>query len=418
MAAVLCAGMLSGCGGMPKMDLGLGDLGMGNLFESDADKAAAARYANMSGEQAVNQAKATFDKGVEERLGFYAPEHFDDAQDALQDARKLLAKKAKDSEIFKAAYLTEKNVEDGLKVKAAVAQHLAEPLRYQGALERRTADKAYPKEYKDLMEDLGDLISTVEAGKAEKVAKDRDELVAKLRALEIKVIKYNALHPGETLLAKAKELGAEKIAATLYLEATAAHKQADGFVQLNPYEEARINELSAAFTFAAKHLIHVTTETVALQETDKKSLAAVILRQEEQLQRIGKGLGSEDVRDQSLEDQAAALAKKAMELAAKAGEAERLGGKLEQAAKAQAELTEQQANNNTELDNAKTRIAELEQQLAAREAEVKQLQAQMETLTASQEAKEEAGDTQAEEPAAAQPSDAGSTTAPMAEQVI
>jgi hypothetical protein len=92
-------------------------------------------------------------------------------------------------------------------------------------------------------------------------------------------------------------LGAEKIAASLHLEATAAHQQADGFVQLNPYEEARINELSAAFTFAAKHLLHVTTETVALQEMDKKSLAAVILRQEEQLQRIGKGLGSEDVRD-------------------------------------------------------------------------------------------------------------------------
>ena len=393
MAAALSAGLLGGCGNMPNMDLDLSALHMGGLFQSDVEKAAAARYANMTGEQAVNQAEASFNKGVEERLAFYAPEHFDDAQDALQDARKLLAKKAQDSDIFKAAYLTEKNVEDGIQAKAAVKQYLAEPLRYQEALERRAAAEAYPKEYKNLMDDLGDLIRTVEAGKADKVAKDLPELVAGLRALEIKVIKYNALNPGETLLAKAEKLDGDKIAASLYLEATAAHQQADGFIQLNPYEEAKVNELAAAFTFAAKHLLHVTEETVALQEVDKKSLVTVILQQEEQLQRIGKGLGSADVRDQPLGNQAAALATRAMELAAKAEEAKRLSGELEQANKTQADLKGQLGSSETELGSAKARIAELEQQLGAQQAQgssanarITELEQQLQTQTAEAQA--------------------------------
>jgi len=357
-AAGLSVVILSGCGGMPS-------IGFSGLFQSDVKAAAEARYANNSAEQALARAEETFAEGFEQKLGFYAPEHFEDAQDALENARKLVAKKAKDSDVFEAAYRTEKNIEDGLKIKAAVEEQLAEPLRYQAALVKRGTDKSFPKEYDEIMDDLADLIELIEAGKPKKAAEDLPQLVTDLRALEIKTIKFNALNPGQVIMARADKLDAKKIAPALYNEASANLQQADAFIQLNPYQEAKAAELSAAFEFAAKHLLHVVEETIALQGVDKKDLVWGIIQQEDQLLQIGKAMGHVDVRDLPLAKQAAALASKAAELREKEQEATRLHEQLAEAGKSQQALKGELAGLQDDSQQARQRIAELEAQLQA-----------------------------------------------------
>lgn len=383
----LFALLLSGCGSMPSMDFS-------NLFPSEIKEAAQARYANKSIEEALAMAEETFAKGIEEQLEFYAPEHFDDAQDALETARKLVSKKAKTGDIFEHAYLTEKNIEAGMQIKAAVNAHLAEPLRYKSALEKRGSDKSFAKEYANLMDDLDDLIELIEEGKPEKIAKDLPELVADLRALEIKTIKFNALNPGQTVLNRADKQGAEKIAPSLYKEATIALQQAEAFIQLNPYEETKIAEISAAFIFSAKHLLHVTEETIALQGLDKKGLVWAILQQEEQLLEIGKAMGAADVRDRPLAKQSAALAKRARDLLEKEKEAKRLMAALAEADKSQEALKGEISGQQSDVRMAKARINELEEQLKARMAaaeddrlaarsRIAELEEQLEQLAAS-----------------------------------
>ncbi len=355
-AVGLSAVLLSGCGGMPSM-------GFSGLFQSDVNAAAKARYANKNTEEALAGAEAAFAKGVEEKLNFYAPEHFEDARDALENARKLASKKAGGSAVFEEAYRTEKNIEDGIQVKAAVKTQLAEPLRYQEALEKRGTDKSFPKEYADAMDELGDLIDLIEAGKPGKITEDLPGLVTELRALEIKTIKFNVLNPGQMVLARTDELDAEKIAPSLHKEASAAFQQADAFIQLNPYEEAKAAELSAAFVFAAKHLLHVTEATIALQGVDKKSLVWGILQQEEQLLKIGKAMGHTDVRDLPLAKQAVALASKAADLRAKEEEAKRLSNELTEAGKTREALKGELTGVQDDTRMAKARVHKLEEQI-------------------------------------------------------
>lgn len=320
-------------------------------------------YAGLSLEEISGRGEAALRTAREQELNIYAPRRFGEIEKAAEKVRAAVKRENRKS-AMEEAIRGEQLLAEGQKIKSAVKTELSEELRLHASLRKQRADQSFPKDYQKLTSQLGDLIVKVEDGKAEKVLKDKQSLNASLVALEVRVIRHNALHEVESLLADAKKKGAEKLAPLTLREAMTSFQAADVYIQQNPHDEPGVAAKSKEAMFAVQHALRVAD--AVRNRSEMKLTGEQLVREEEQrLLSIGQALGHEDVRDRALSAQVDALVAAVRETAAASSSAEGAAKALQGA--------------KQELAEEKARALRLETELAAAERESGDLRAEART---------------------------------------
>ena len=280
-----------------------GCAGNGKKPENLTDKEKA--YAAMSREELAGKGESIQNHARTLELDIYAPrknKEINKTLDQLRAALKRNDRKSALEEIIRA----ERLLSEGEQTRIFVQAELRDQIAVNASLRKLQAMTVFPKDYQSLASELSELIAKVEDGKSEKISKDMQKLLTALLALEVKVIRFHALHEVEESLADAKKRGVEKFAPLTYAEAVAAFQAAEAYIAQNPHDDAGISAAARAAKFALEHAFNVA-DTVR-DRLDKKLSAEQLVRDEEQdLLSVGKILGIADARDRMLPGQVEAL---------------------------------------------------------------------------------------------------------------
>ena len=258
-------------------------------------------------EQRVTEAKKT-------NMPFFAPNYFIEAAEILSAARKASAEKPKNQLIGDVAK-GEALLDKGDAMMAVVQNHFAQEIELKALLDESNAGEIYPREYEKLIGELSSLIEKVELEKADKIDQNQAELIKAMQALDIQTVQYTALHASDLINAETKNKSGEKLVPVTFAVALEAYKYAENHIAQAPHNKASVQRAGEEALFAARHARHISQQVLSLQNQFKVSVEAIVLQQEKHLLEISNALGHPDLRDQPIDQQAAALVTAAGQLA-------------------------------------------------------------------------------------------------------
>jgi len=300
---------------------------------------------------AVNQIENTLNQAKQEDLPFLAPQHFSMADNALKEAKQLLAENASREKIVQKVAVAEAVIRSGKKVKQNIETILGDALALKQNLETYNAPKTYGREYDTLVSRLEAIIQQIENGKPENTAEGHTALVKDLRELEVRSIIQAVLGEAKETLKRVKYRNGETLAPFTYQDAKNVVEKAEVFIYTNPYDTTAIERVKQEALFATKRALYITEEVAALSHKVNVSLEQVILDEEYRLFRIARILSTADFRNNSLEVQSEMLANAAKTLLEKDTHTEQLITALKQTID-RTQQTTQQLSSMTESINA------------------------------------------------------------------
>jgi len=265
----------------------------------------------------VTDAIAALEKRVaaakKANMPFFAPNYFLEASEISIEAQKSVAKKPK-NELIGDVAKGDAILDKGEAMMAIVQNRFAREIELKGLLDKFNAAGIYPKEYEKVASELSSLIEKVELEKADKIDKDKDDLIKVMQALDIKTVQYTALHGSDLINQDTRSKNGEKQAPATLAVALDAYKYAENRIAQAPHDEESVQRAGEETLFAARHARYVNDQVVNLQNQFKVSVEAIVLQQEKQLLDIANALGHKDPRDQPIDKQAAELAMAASQL--------------------------------------------------------------------------------------------------------
>ena len=272
-----------------------------------------AKYDALSVADAIAALQQRVAAAKKANMSLLAPNYFLEASEALNEVQKSSTKKPKNvliSEVAKGDALLDK----GEAMMVIVQNRFAKEIELKGLLDKFNAAGIFPKEYEKLSGELSSLIEKVELEKADKIDKEKDELIKAMQALDIKTMQYTALHASDVINQDTKNRNGEKQAPATFAIALEAYKYAENRIAQTPHDEEAVQRAGEEALFAARHARYVSEQVVALQTQLKGSVESIVLQHEKHLLDIASGLGQKDLRDQSIDKQVAALAVAASQL--------------------------------------------------------------------------------------------------------
>jgi hypothetical protein len=349
-----------------------------------------AKYDTLSATDAIAALEKRVNEAKSVNMPFLAPDYFREASEILSDAQKSSAKKSKNdliSDIAKADAILDK----GQTMMAIVQNRLANELELKNQLDKDNAAKIYPKEYEKSVSELSSLIEKVELEKADKIDKDKIELLKTMQALEIKTVQYTALHESEVINENTQSKDGEKQAPATLAEALRVYQDAKNRIAQAPHDEASVKRAGDEALFAARHARYVSERVLVLQNKFKESVEPIVLEEEKRLLDISTALGHKDPRDQPIEKQAEEIAQAAGEIVqGQQMSKQTVGVANDQSKVMEKRLKEandamQQANDamqqaNDAMQQANAQLAEKDAQLSGKDAQLKILNDQIAQL--------------------------------------
>lgn len=265
-----------------------------------------ARYDALSVTDAINALEKRIAEARRANMPFLAPNYFIEAFEVLSEAQKTSTKKPKNvliSEIAKGDAILDK----GETMMAVIQNRFAKEIELKGLLDKFNAVGIYPKEYEKVISELSSLIEKVELEKADKIDRNKEELIKAMQALDVKTVQYTALHASDIINIDTKNKNGEKQAPATLAIALEVYKQAEQRIAQAPHDDAAVQRAGEEALFAARHARHISEQVLSLQNQFKISVESIVLQQEKHLLEISNALGHRDLRDQPIDKQVAAL---------------------------------------------------------------------------------------------------------------
>lgn len=359
LAILFAAASLSGCasgGGVPQMK---------KLHQQAATMA---REGELTPADALKQASDSIEAGRREKLSDFAPSHMEEAEKALEEAKKLHASGAKAEKTITKALLSVQMIEAGRQAKEDVHRTLGDLVAQKEILDSLETSLYFSQELDPLMRRYTELIRMVEQKKGEDAFSRKGALLLDMHHLEIRTVTFKALNSAETILKTLQERRLQNHAPITHRFALAEIEKTKRIIETDPRATERIAEASLQSEQAANHTLHVAQAAYALDNLGNKTREEVILEFENWIHRIGTALKAPDVRYMALSDQAAQISSFAAE---KTQSCETRIQRLE-------ELSS--GSSAAEKDAVKT-IADLETQIQQLKARVTEQEALKEELT-------------------------------------
>lgn len=309
-----------------------------------------AQTSNASFDQVLQNVRDLQSQAKQENLAFFSPNYMASAEMALSQAE--AAASTKDQSLAMTEALKAKAFyERGLAIKPLAQEKLSETFSGMKMLQSLGADQRLLSDYKDINENIKDVIRLIEQGKSDKLADEQKALLEEIQELEIDTLSLLFIKPVQMALEKAEDADAETYASQSFDKAEQAIERLEKLINQEPQQRQQIKTDSERSVRLAQHAQHVAQAAKPLMDLDPETAEQHILSIERFLSRIGGALGEKDVTHLPLDSQSIALAQTAEILAKQAK------SKLEQ------QLQQNQTQN--ENQRLRQRIKELEALLEA-----------------------------------------------------
>lgn len=335
-----------------------------------------AKYDTLSATDAIGVLEKRVNEAKSINMPFLAPDYFRGASEILSDAKKSSDKKPKDELIANLAK-ADAILDKGQTMMAIVKSRLVNELAMKDQLDKDNVAKVYPKEYEKSVSELSSLIEKVELEKADKIDKDKIELIKTMQALDVKAIQYTALHESEVINEDTQSKDGEKQAPATLAEALRVYQDARNRIVQAPHDEASVKRAGDEALFAARHARYVSERVLVLQNKFKESVEPIVLEEEKRLLDISTALGHKDTRDQPIEKQAEEIAQAAGEIV----QGQQMSKQTVGVANDQSKVLEKRLKEaNDAMQQANAQLAEKDAQLSDKNAQLKILNDQIAQL--------------------------------------
>lgn len=259
-------------------------------------------------QEAFIEANEAIKTATQEELQFFAPLHMEQAREGLALAQKLLKKKGKEKETIQQSFKVKQLVDNGIQIKQQVNSLLALSLKQLLTLNEVGSPKILPGDYQDVYEDMIDLIKDIERGSTDVAIKNQADLLKDMTALEIETVRVKYMVPVETMLERAEDSDAQKLAEKTFEHAEKEIETAHKFIDTHYRDHQAVEKTSQAAMRAAKHAYIVATEVPALEGMKPEQAEQRILFVESLLERIARNLDTVELMGNSLHDQSVMIA--------------------------------------------------------------------------------------------------------------
>ena len=221
----------------------------------------------------VKKLEADLDQANAAQVNVLAPKNYEQARDALKDARKSLESKDDAKEVLKEvaegrAYL--KRAQEFAKVGT---DNMAEVVKTRQLALDAGAKDSYAQDFRKADDKLKDVSEDIEKNKPENAMKNRDELLSAYLDLELRGIKRKNLAEAEGLVKDADRKDAKKWAPRTYAVAQKSIDDAEAFITANRHDTAQIKVLSDKALADAQHVIQVTGSAKSGEKTTSEEAA-------------------------------------------------------------------------------------------------------------------------------------------------
>ena len=128
----------------------------------------------------------------------------------------------------------------------------------------------------------------------------QEKIVDQFHLLEVQAIKKDTIGTVRSLIAKAKDLKAKKVAPKSYLEAVNQLQATDDFITKNPYAKDEMHVMAKKALFLANRCVVITMQSRRYEDLPPEDIA---LEFENNLHTVSNALGAQDMRDQMVDTQ-------------------------------------------------------------------------------------------------------------------
>lgn len=336
------------------------------------------KYGTLSAADAVAALEQRVSEAKNANMPFLAPNHFRGASEILNAAKKAADKKPKNeliSDIAKADAVLDK----GQTMMAIVQSRLVNEFALKDQMDKDNVAKVFPKEYEKSISELSGLIEKIELEKADKIDKDKIELIKKMQALDVKTIQYVTLHESNVINEDTQSNDGEELAPATLAEALRVYADAGKRIADAPHDAEVVQRAGADAMFAARHARNASRRVLALQKQFKEAVEPIVLEEEKRLLEISTALGQNDLRDRPIEKQAEGIAQFAGTLVQGQQQSKQAIG----TANDQSKLIEKRLKDtNAAVQQANMKLAEKDVQISTLNEKIAQLEQSQATANA------------------------------------
>lgn len=244
-------------------------------------------------------------------LRFYSPIHMKQAQDKLEEARKLSQKSQEveiQSEALAAAILADQLVDEAENNRVVVKQQLSQALAHRDILIELKSPEVLPKDYNKGMDHLDFLIREVEGGNLDKVAKGQPKLLEEFAIIEADTLRKTWLTAAEVKLEEAEDANAEDLAPKSFEIAETAVDRTDDFIGKNYRDREGVKRKSREAFVLASQALNVAKEVEKLNKKKPDELELYVLDVQSYFDVINRKTGIEELVAQSFYEQSRSIA--------------------------------------------------------------------------------------------------------------
>jgi hypothetical protein len=292
--------LVVGCSSIEKKDANF------RVVETDVIK-----YAELNVEDIANDNAQSIKKGEEDGLGFFAPETFKRAIYYGDKVNKNIQKGQSRAEIIRESELLKKYLNESYALKETLSLELQDILEVNNFLRKLNAHATYKKNYAAFQKRIADIIEKYEEKRDQDALKDRNPLLADMQKLEAQATIDIVLAPARNIFADMKERSLDKIAPASLMQAQEVYSSSEASIWKDCRNQENLAEVGTKSVFWAKRARNISEETLRLKELKKDDFEKIVFDAEQRLYSIDHALGTEDFRDLSLNDHAAALVREA-----------------------------------------------------------------------------------------------------------
>jgi len=292
--------LVVGCSSIEKKDANF------RVVEKDAIK-----YAELNLKDIANDNEQSIKKGEEDGLNFFAPETFKRTIYYRDKVNKNIQKGQNRAEIIRESELLKKYLNESYSLKETLSLELKDILEVNNFLRKLNAHATYKKDYDTFQKRIANIIEKYEEKPDQDAFKDRNPLLADMQKIEAQATIDIVLAPARNIFADMKERSLDKTAPASLIQAQDIYRSSEASIWKDCRNQENLIRVGTKSLFWAKRAKHISEETLRLKELKKDDFEAVVLDAEKRLYSIDTALGTEDFRDRSLNEHAAALVREA-----------------------------------------------------------------------------------------------------------
>jgi len=293
--------------------MGLAMLASCSSSERHVDSLAVNASASDNPAEEIAKLEASIEEARKQGVDALAPTWFASAQTSLNSAKEARDNGKNFSEIFKQTAEGQAQLAKAKQFAGASESNMPEVLQarkaawdayHSAAAAGATNTKGLLEDFATAESDFKDLTKAVENDNLSQVGNNRQDVINQYRKLHARSLDKGKLDTARRIANQAKDEQARRYAPQSLAFAEQQIKSTEKFIENSPTALEEIDEKSDEALFYANRALQLTRESKSFASKKPEEVALWI---EQNITALGKDLGTDDVRNQRLEQQFAAL---------------------------------------------------------------------------------------------------------------